>query len=54
MVPESVRWLMAKKDMYKAGKIIRKAAKINGKVLSDHFIQTFEMSPLPTDRDVVS
>lgn len=44
-VPESVRWLLAKKNTYKAGKIIRKAATVNGVVLSDNILQVFEMTP---------
>lgn len=44
-VPESVRWLLAKKNTYKAGKIIRKAAIVNGVVLSDNILQIFEMTP---------
>lgn len=50
-VPESVRWLLAKKNMYKAGKIIRKAAIVNGVVLSDNILQVFEMTP---SDDVIS
>lgn len=43
MVPESVRWLIAQKKTHEAGVIIRKAAKINGKQLSDEIIQAFEL-----------
>lgn len=43
MVPESVRWLMSKNKMLRAGKIIRKAAEINGKELSSEMMQQFEM-----------
>lgn len=35
MVPESVRWLLAKKDFAQAHKIIEKVAKVNGTVLSE-------------------
>lgn len=35
IVPESVRWLLAKEKITKANLIIRKAANINGVVLSD-------------------
>lgn len=42
-VPESVRWLLARKDYRKARKIIKKAAHINGVELSDHVMQTFEL-----------
>lgn len=44
-VPESVRWLLAKQNTYKAGKIIKKAAIVNGVVLSDNILQVFEMTP---------
>lgn len=44
-VPESVRWLLAKKNTYRAGKIIRRAAIVNGVVLSDNILQVFEMTP---------
>lgn len=43
-MPESVRWLLAKQNTYKAGKIIKKAAKVNGVVLSDNILQVFEMT----------
>lgn len=43
LVPESVRWLLARKDYRKANKIIKKAAHINGVELSDDVIQTFEL-----------
>lgn len=43
MVPESVRWLIAQKKTHEAGVIIRKAAKINGKQLSNGIIQAFEL-----------
>lgn len=48
LVPESVRWLLAKQNTYKAGKIIRRAAVVNGVVLSDTILQVFEMAPPPT------
>ncbi|XP_059619885.1 solute carrier family 22 member 3 isoform X2 [Phlebotomus argentipes] len=44
IVPESVRWLLAKKHTHKAGKIIKRAAKINGVVLSDSILATFDDS----------
>lgn len=47
-VPESVRWLLAQKNTYKAGKIIRRAAIVNRVVLSDHILQTFEMTGAPS------
>jgi MFS transporter, OCT family, solute carrier family 22 (organic cation transporter), member 4/5 len=40
-VPESVRWLLAKKRYTKANRIVRKAAAINGVVLSDTILATF-------------
>jgi MFS transporter, OCT family, solute carrier family 22 (organic cation transporter), member 4/5 len=41
LVPESVRWLLAKKRYNKASRIVRKAAAINGVVLSDTILATF-------------
>lgn len=43
MVPESVRWLLARKDTGRAGKIVKKAARINGVQLSDQILQSFEL-----------
>lgn len=49
IVPESVRWLLARKDYTRAKKIIHKAARINGVELSDHIMQSFELhSPTHT------
>lgn len=42
IVPESVRWLMAKQRNKKAYKIIKKAAKVNNVVLSDLVMATFQ------------
>lgn len=42
IVPESVRWLIAKKRNRRAEKIIRKAAKMNGATLSDELLSMFE------------
>ena len=42
LVPESVRWLLAKKKNRKAGKIIKKAAKINKVVLSQQLVSAFD------------
>lgn len=41
-VPESVRWLLIKEKNQRAGKIIRKAAKINGVELSEQLLANFE------------
>lgn len=41
-IPESVRWLIAKKRNRRAEKIIRKAARMNGATLSDELLSTFE------------
>jgi OCT family organic cation transporter-like MFS transporter 4/5 len=38
MVPESVRWLIAKKRYEEAKKIILKASKVNKKTLPDHLL----------------
>lgn len=43
MVPESVRWLLARKDTGRASKIVKKAAQINGVELSEHILQSFEL-----------
>lgn len=44
-----MRWLLAKNNTYKAGKIIRKAAVVNGVVLSDEILHVFEMAPQSTN-----
>lgn len=41
LVPESVRWLLAKKHNTRAERIIKNAAKINGVVLSDATLASF-------------
>lgn len=43
IVPESVRWLLARKDYSTAQKIIRKAADVNGVELSEQMLQAFEL-----------
>ncbi|CAO1398966.1 unnamed protein product [Diamesa serratosioi] len=43
MIPESIRWLLAKKRNTKAIKIIRRAARHNGVELSDGMLLKFEM-----------
>lgn len=42
IIPESIRWLLAKKRNRKAFKIIRRAAKNNGVVLSQSILSKFE------------
>lgn len=42
IIPESIRWLLAKKENQKAGAIIRKAAAINGVQLSEVILSKFE------------
>lgn len=42
IIPESIRWLLAKKQNKKAGTIIRKAAAINGVKLSEVLLSKFE------------
>lgn len=42
MVPESVRWLIARNDLDKATKIVKKAASVNGVTLSNYILDTFE------------
>jgi len=46
IIPESVRWLLAKGETVKAAKIIKRAAKINGTKLSDRLIKDFSLQPL--------
>jgi hypothetical protein len=41
-VPESVRWLLARQKNRRAGKIVRKAARVNGVVLSERLLSRFE------------
>lgn len=49
MVPESVRWLIARNDIDKAGKIVKKAANVNGVVLSNYILETFESKTIAAD-----
>lgn len=42
IVPESVRWLLAKNKNKRAIKIIKKAAEVNGVVISEKMIREFE------------
>lgn len=48
-VPESVRWLLAKKYNSKAGKIIQKAARVNGVELSENVKKVFELNSDDSD-----
>lgn len=41
-IPESVRWLLAKNMNRKAGKIVKKAARVNRVVLSERLLSTFD------------
>jgi hypothetical protein len=38
IVPESIRWLISKQRYEEAGKLISKAAKVNGKVIPDYLL----------------
>lgn len=49
IVPESVRWLIARNDIRKAGKIVKKAAKTNGVTLSKDTLQAFELKITESD-----
>ncbi|KAJ6645244.1 Solute carrier family 22 member 8, partial [Pseudolycoriella hygida] len=51
IIPESIRWLLARGETVKAAKIIKKAAKVNGIKLSDNLIKNFSLQPLTTDND---
>lgn len=54
IVPESVRWLLARKHYTKARKIIRKAAHVNGVVLSEHILQSFELKSSEDGENVMN
>ena len=41
-IPESVRWLLARQKNRRAGKIVKKAARVNGVILSDRLLAGFE------------
>jgi len=41
-IPESVRWLLARQKNSRAGKIVKKAARVNGVILSDRLLSGFE------------
>lgn len=46
IVPESIRWLLAKKRNVEALFLIKKAAKSNGVELSESFLRNFELAKL--------
>lgn len=54
LVPESVRWLLAKNNIQKAEKVIRKAAVVNGVVLSDNILNSFEIAPHSNEVTIVN
>lgn len=54
LVPESVRWLLARKDYARAKKIISKAARVNGVELSDHVMQSFELKSPTHSANVIN
>lgn len=41
-IPESVRWLLARQKNSRAGKIVKRAARMNGVILSNHLLSGFE------------
>ena len=41
-IPESVRWLLARQKNSRAGKIVKRAARVNGVILSDSLLSGFE------------
>lgn len=53
LIPESVRWLLAKKRNRKAEKIVKRAARVNGVQLSDNVLSTFEDSPADSDNNLL-
>lgn len=52
IIPESARWLIAKKFNLKALEVIRKVAKENGAELSQHIIDEFEKEQVAEEVDV--
>lgn len=46
IIPESIRWLLARGETAKAAKIIKQAAKVNRVKLSDSLIKNFSLQPL--------
>jgi hypothetical protein len=54
ILPESVRWLQSQGRTAEVKTIILKAAKINGKTLSDHEFSKFELSPISEKTEEVS
>lgn len=54
IIPESIRWLLAKKRNRKAFKIIRRAAKNNGVELSQSILSKFEHDDDEDDSDTKS
>ncbi len=46
IIPESIRWLLARGETAKAAEIIKKAAKVNRIKLSDNLIKNFSLQPL--------
>lgn len=46
IIPESIRWLLARGETVKAAKIIKKAAKVNRIQLSDKLKNNFSLHPL--------
>jgi hypothetical protein len=50
-IPESVRWLLARHKNGRAEKIVKKAARINGVILSDRLLSGFEGAEME-QRDV--
>ncbi|EDW79680.1 uncharacterized protein Dwil_GK17890 [Drosophila willistoni] len=51
LVPESVRWLLARNKHEKAGEIIKKAAHVNRRELSVELMASFKQQELENDKD---
>lgn len=54
IIPESIRWLLARGETVKAAEIIKKAAKVNRVQMSDRLIKNFSLHPLTNSDGNVS
>ena len=51
LVPESVRWLIGAGKMEEAKKIIREAARVNGKEVPEHLLKAADLFSAKTEAD---